>query len=264
MKLLQRSRKRVIPVLAAAMLIGIISVALPGVRAKAKAELSKTKATVCVGETLQLKFSGVKKVKWVSSKKSVASVDKNGLITGKKKGKCVIKASSGGKLCSCRISVKKLQKNYATVNGKKVKAGKKIKITYTLAADKPVANVSARYFYYGDQLQIVTPSDDEGRFKVWAYINGYENEPLVGNEFKSQYKNMEKGEKPLKCFHQCWGLNPQNPNAIQPYAVPCKNGKQFDTFYVKVLKSGNFTFKATFDTDTNGVHIKNRVTETIK
>jgi len=264
MKLMQRNRRRLIWILAAAILTGIISVAQPGVQAEAKVQLSKTKATVCVGETQQLKLNGVKKVKWVSSKKSIASVDKNGLVTGKKKGNCVIKASGGGKNYSCKITVKKLPNNCATVNGKKVKVGKEVRITYTIAADKPVANVSARYFYYGDQLQIVTPSDDKGRFKVWAYINGYENEPLVGDEFKSQYKNMVKGEEPLNCFHQCWGLDPKNPEATQPYAVPCKNGKQFDTFYVRALKSGNFTFKATFDTDTSGIQIKNRVTETIK
>lgn len=265
MKGKQRNRKRVIWILAAAMLTGMISVAQPGVQAEAKAKLSKNKAAVYVGETLQLKLGGAKKIKWASSKKSIASVDNNGLVTGQKSGKCEIKASSSGKSYSCRITVKKLPKNYATVNGKKVKVGGKVKITYMLAADKPVGNVSARYFYYGDQLQIVTPGEDEMRFKIWAYNNGYENEPLLNDEFKSQYNTIKvKGGKPLNCFHQCWGLDPNNSMATQPYPVPCKEGKQFDTFYVKALKSGNFTFKATFETDTNGLRIKNRVTETIK
>lgn len=241
------------------MLTGIISMAQPGVQAEAKTQLSKTKATVCVGETLQLKLSGAKKVKWVSSKKSIASVDKNGVVTGKKKGKCVIKASSGGKNYSCKLTVKKLPKNYATINGKKVKVGKQVRITYTVTANKPIKEVVARYFYYGDQLQIVTSSDDKRRFRVWAYFNGYENEPPMTKELKAQYKNMVKGKKPLNCFHQCWGLNPKDPMATQPYPVSCKKGKQLDTFCVKALKSGNFTFKAVIETSK-----KSKVTETIK
>lgn len=260
MKLKQRDSKRVVWILETAMLAGIISVAQPGVQAEAKARLSKTKATVCVGETLQLKSIGVKKVKWASSKKSIASVDKNGLVTGKKKGNCVIKASSAGKSYSCKITVKKLPKDYATINGKKVKVGSQVRITYTIAADKPISEVSARYFYYGDQLKLVTSSDDKKRFQVWAFINGYENEPLTNNEYKAEYKNMVKGQEPLNCFHQCWGLTPNDPMAVNAYPVSCKKGKQFDTFCVKALKSGNFTFKATFDTN----KIKSTVTETIK
>lgn len=263
MKFMQRGRTRILWILVAALLMGITSVVQPGGQAEAKVKLSKTKATICVGETLQLKLGGAKKVKWASGKKSIADVDKSGVVTGKKTGKCVIKASSGGKNYSCNVTVKKLPKSYATVNGKKVKVGKKVRITYTLAANKPVGNVSARYYYYGDQLQIVTSSDDSRRFTVWAYFNGYENEPPA-DEYKAQYKKMVKGKKPLSCFHQCWGLDPKNPNATQPYAVSCKKGKPFDTFCVKALKSGNFTFKATFDTDTNGATIKNKVTETIK
>lgn len=252
------------------MLTGMITAAQPGAVAEAKTKLSKSKATICTGETLQLKLAGAKKVKWTSSKKSVASVDKNGIVTGQKQGKCEIKASSAGKSYSCKLTVKKLPKNYATINGRKVKVGGKVKITYTLAADKPVGNVSGRYFYYGDQLEIVTSDSDKMRFKTWAFINGYQSEPMpedgeFAERYKSQFKAIKvKGEKPLNCFHQCWGLNPNDPSATDPYPVSCKNGKEFDTFYVKALKSGNFTFKTTFETDTNGTTIKNRVTETIK
>lgn len=43
---------------------------------------------------------------WKTSKKSVATVDKNGLVTAKKKGKCYIYASEDGAKESCRILVK--------------------------------------------------------------------------------------------------------------------------------------------------------------
>lgn len=246
----------------AVMLTGIIAVAQPGVKAVAKTKLSKAKATICTGETLQLKLSGAKKIKWKSSKKSIASVDKNGLVTGKKKGNCVIHASSAGKNYSCKVTVKELPKNYATVNGKKVKVGKKVKITYKLTAPTSIKDVSVRYFFYEDQMQIVTSSEDKMRFKTWVFFNGYEGPmELEGNllkEYKSHFKGMKKGKKPMMSFHQCGGVNAKKNNT-ESVPVSCKKGKEFDSFYVKVTAHGNFSFKAAFD-----VSGKYTVTETIK
>lgn len=46
------------------------------------------------------------KMKWKSSKKSVVSVDNNGKITAKKKGKAVITVKIGNKKASCKVTVK--------------------------------------------------------------------------------------------------------------------------------------------------------------
>lgn len=262
-------KKGIAGFIAAVMLTGIITVTQPGVMAEAKIKISKTKATICTGETLQLSIGGAKKIKWKSSKKSIASVDKNGLVTGKKKGNCVIQASSAGKNYSCKVTVKKLPKSYATVNGKKVKVGKKVKITYELTAPTPVSDVSARYFFYGDQMQIVTSSEDKIRFKTWIFFNGYD-EPMelqgdMLKEYKSQFKGMKKGKKPMLCFHQCGGVNAKADNT-QSVPVSCKEGKEFDSFYVKVLAHGNFSFKATFEVSNNSKPSlkKYTMTETIK
>ena len=262
-------KKGIIGLIATVMLTGIITVAQPGVVAEAKTKISKTKATICTGETLQLKIDGAKNIKWKSSKNSVASVDENGLVTGKKKGNCVIKASSDGKNYSCKVTVKKLPKNYATVNGKKVKVGKKVKITYKLTAPTPVSDVSARYYFYGDQMQIVTSSENKMRFKTWVFFNGYDRPvELQGNmlkEEKSQFKGMQKGQKPMFCFHQCGGVNEKADNT-ESVPVSCKEGKEFDSFYVKVLAHGNFSFKATFKVSNNGYPSLKEytMTETIK
>lgn len=250
--------------MAVVLLLGVVLIGQPAATAEAKTKLSKSKATICVGETLALKMSGTtKKVTWKSTKKSVAVVDKNGVVTGKKKGSSVIKGSVGGKSYSCKITVKSLPKSYATVNGKKVKVGGKVKITYKLTAPTPVSDVSARYYFYEDQMKIVTSSDDKMRFKTWAFFNGYDAMP-VSKEYKSEFKGMTKGKNPMQCFHQCAGLSPKKDN-VESYPVSCKKGKVFDSFYVKVLTHGNYTFKATFDVSNKGKKVKKyTLTETVK
>lgn len=80
-----------------------------------KITLNKTKAKLKVGATLQLKAkikpsSAVnQKLKWTSSNKKVAKVDKNGKVLAVKKGTCVIvcTATDGSKKkASCKITVR--------------------------------------------------------------------------------------------------------------------------------------------------------------
>lgn len=255
--------------MSAVLLTGICAVAQTGAAAEAKTKISKSKTTICTGETVQLKINSAKKIKWKSSKKSIATVDNSGLVTGKKKGNCVIQASSAGKKYSCKVKVNDLPKSYATVNGKKVKVGKEVKITYKLTAPTPVSDISARYFFYGNQLQIATSSEDSMRFKTWKFFNGYDEAmELQGDmlkEYESQFKGMKKGKKPMMCFHQCGGVNAKGDNT-EPVPVSCKKGKEFDSFYVKVLEHGNLTFKAEFDVSNNSESAlkKYTMTETIK
>lgn len=224
----------------------------PAAKAEAKTKISKTKAALYTGEKLQLQLSGTnQKVNWKSSKKSIAIVDGNGVVTAKKEGNCVIQGSCAGKDYSCKLTVRALPEEYATINGKKVKVGEKVKITYTLASDTPVDEVSARYYYYEKQLKVMTPSDSKQRFKTWLYINGGEN--------------MDPGKQPRHDFYQCWGANPNDSEDYNPYPVSCKKGKEFDSMYVKALTHGNFTFKSKFDVGRNGKSVKKyTMTETIK
>lgn len=77
--------------------------------AASKVKLNKTSATLLVGKSTTLKLGGAKasKVKWSSSKRSVATV-KNGKVKAKKTGATTITAKYKGKKYKCKVVVRKL------------------------------------------------------------------------------------------------------------------------------------------------------------
>lgn len=89
-------------------LIMVFSVTPQSVFAAKKVKLNKTKVTVYVGKSVQLKVNNNrKKVKWSTSNKKVAIVSKKGKVKGKKVGKATITAKIGKKKYKCKITVKK-------------------------------------------------------------------------------------------------------------------------------------------------------------
>ncbi len=134
--------------------------------AKTKVKLNYTKLTLGKGGkfTLTAKVTGAKKkttIKWSSSDKKVATVNKKGEITAKAKGKCTItaKTSDGKVKATCTLTIKKdpIKVKKATVNKKSIslKKGKTFalkagftpynatisSITYS-TSDKKIATVS--------------------------------------------------------------------------------------------------------------------------
>lgn len=90
-------------------LLLIVCMAIP---VSAAGKINKKKATLKVGQTLQLKVTGTKgKVKWKSSKKSVATVSSKGRVKAKKKGSATITAKVGKKKYTCKVTVKKPSTN---------------------------------------------------------------------------------------------------------------------------------------------------------
>lgn len=84
------------------------SVALQNVFAAKKVKLNKTKATIYVGKTIQLKVLNNKKgVKWSTSNKKVATVTKKGKVKGIKAGKATMTVRISKKKYKCVITVKK-------------------------------------------------------------------------------------------------------------------------------------------------------------
>lgn len=82
--------------------------------AEAKVKVNKSKATISVGTTVQLKIKGTgKKVKWSSSDKKIATVSKKGKVKGKSAGKVTIVGKIGRKYYKSIITVKPLTKKTA-------------------------------------------------------------------------------------------------------------------------------------------------------
>ncbi len=79
--------------------------------------LSKTSLTMAPATTSTLKLKGVSatKVKWKSSKKTVATVDNKGKVTARAKGTAEIRAVYQGKTYKCKVSVK--YKTYTAKDG---------------------------------------------------------------------------------------------------------------------------------------------------
>lgn len=224
-----------------AVLCMVLVNAVPTVSA-AKVKLSKSSLTVCVGETKQLKLSGFSgTVTWSSSDKKVATVSKKGVVTAKGEGKCKITAKVKGKSYTCKVTVQALPEDYATVNGVKVKVGSKVKIAFSIKSSKKIAYISILYRYNKKALKITNWDNDDSRFGDWVC------------DTSMQDYNMD-GKTGDLC--QLVGYNPKTPYDISEIA--CKNGKVYDKLEIKVLKSGNYTFK-------NGVyHVSGIYTHSIK
>ena len=82
-------------------------------------EISQTSLLLVKGQSKKLKIKNAAgKVKWTSSKKSVASVSSSGQVKARKKGKTVITANVGGEKKTCKVTVEfpKLNMTNISVN----------------------------------------------------------------------------------------------------------------------------------------------------
>lgn len=119
--------------------------------ANTKTGLNQTKLTLNTGKKYTLKLSGISgKVKWTTSKKSVATVSSKGVVTAKKKGTATITARAGSKKYTCRVTVKQPVKS--------VKLNKK---SYTLKKAGAAVTLKAS----------VSPSSANNRSVTWKSSN---------------------------------------------------------------------------------------------
>ena len=91
------------------LVVSMLPLSMTQADAASKMKLNYKKVTLNVGKTRRLKVKGTKKkVKWKSSKKSVATVSKKGVVKAKKKGTTTITAQIGKKKLRCKVVVKKI------------------------------------------------------------------------------------------------------------------------------------------------------------
>lgn len=110
--MMKKARKELHILIVIFMIISLfISVVQTEVNVYASAvKLNKTKLSLFVGDSFQLKLTSVKqkmksKMKWKSSDKETVIVDKKGKLTAKKEGEAIITVKLGKKKYQCKITV---------------------------------------------------------------------------------------------------------------------------------------------------------------
>ena len=132
---MKKTRKKGIRSLALllALILAIGFSPVTNVEAKAAPRLNYKKVTLVQGKKKRLKVRNLsrrrrRKVKWYSTRKSVATVNRKGVVKAKRKGKAYIVAKVGRKKYRCRVIVKKkVRRKKKKSNKKKVSIPKKDK-----------------------------------------------------------------------------------------------------------------------------------------
>lgn len=133
----------------------------------------KSKVSVYKGKTITLvpvfepENASNKKVTWSSDNKKVATVDKNGKVTGKKPGKAkiTVKTKEGGKTATCEVTVKKpirVEKITLDKKSKTLNVGGKFKLKATI---KP-KNATEKGVKWSSSDKSVATVDKDGNVKA--------------------------------------------------------------------------------------------------
>lgn len=129
----------------------------------ATVKINKTKATICTGQTLQLKMVGTKaKTKWSSNSRN-AVVNSTGKVTAKARGKSTITAKIGKKSYRCMIIIESPQISSTSVSLYKGKT-----------AQLKMLNTKQKYRWTSSNAKVVTVSSTgkvSGKNVGTAYVS---------------------------------------------------------------------------------------------
>lgn len=135
-------------------------------------KLDKKKVTLKKGETVILNVDTItpndafnQEVKWTTTNRKVATVDKNGKVTAKGKGTCYIKCSAtdGSKITAkCKITVKSNSVKSITLNKTKgtLKIGKTLKLRITAVVPEEIKDPAVKWSSSDEKVAIV---DKDGK-----------------------------------------------------------------------------------------------------
>lgn len=176
-------RKRIIALLTCVMLIAALCI-VPDVDAgKSTFNITNQTRSVAVGKSFNIKLNGIKakKVKWSSSKTSVATVSKNGVVTGVKKGKATITGKYKSIKFKIKVDVYKGDNGTCNLNDLTVK----YKGTKTYTSDNEY--LWAVTFTFSNKSEI--PSYMAYEFYQTCYINNVEKDYEYENNYYTKVKN---------------------------------------------------------------------------
>lgn len=178
-----KRKKTFLSILLALCLIGMNPMSLhcfdivQDVQAASMIKLNKSSAVLIKGQTLQLKATGTKsKIKWYTSKSSVAIVSQSGKVTAKNKGTAVITAKIGSKKYNCKITVEvpKISKRHIKISvGKTYQlkvSGTKQKIKW-ISSNKRVATVDNKGFVIAKSIGVANVYANIGNIKMVCKVN---------------------------------------------------------------------------------------------
>ncbi len=209
----------------------------------ASAKINKTNITIGVGSTYRLKIqNNKKKVKWSSSNSKVAKVNKNGTVTGLKKGTVTITAKVGSKKYKCKVKVTKtptfktnIKKTYLDKDGYYVVEGYVKNQTYT-----KLDSTSIKVTLYdkegkklGETSRYIDYMDARGQWKVKVKI-------YVGkNANVASYKTTVSGRYFTRSRY--------NPNITAKVKKLKKDGNRYSTT-VKYTNKNNVKLTSMYAT----------------
>lgn len=209
------------------------------VEAKAAPRLNYKKVTLVQGKKKRLKVRNLsrrRKVKWYSTKKSVATVNKKGVVKAKKKGKTYIVAKVGKKKYRCKVIVKKKVRRKKK-SSKKVKINKSIKRQLPYDA-KDFAFLPDKNYAAGTSLDFFTTLID-------AYGKDFSN---TSDSIRTKYWRWCSSNKSVVSFNSRGIASFKKTGTSRVYAkVLTKSGKWSKTreVTIKVFEGGSVKFSYT-------------------
>lgn len=211
------------------------------VEAKAAPRLNYRKVTLIQGKKKRLKVRNLKKgrkIKWYSTKKSVATVNKKGIVKAKKKGKTYIVAKVGKKKYRCKVIVKK----------KKVKKKSSKKTT----TKKPSASVKKKLYSDNVYISLSAPSSLAKGTTVdfFTYLSAGSKAELtsIADSIRINYYKWYSSDSSILSFNKKGIATGKKVGSVKVYCkYLTKSGKWNSTITVKakVVDGGNVKFSYT-------------------
>ncbi|MBO5372888.1 MAG: Ig-like domain-containing protein [Lachnospiraceae bacterium] len=210
-------------------LFAIIPTQSQTVHAATKPKLNKQSVRLIKGQTTKLKLKGAKgTIKWKSSKKSVASVSKKGMIKARKKGSTKISAKYAGKTYKCKVwvEVPKISKTALALEIGQTETlamqGTKQKVTWS-SKQPEIAEVNATGVVTAKVAGVTTITAQIGNKKYACAVTIKEVSTQLGvtdtkpEETKPQPSEEIQSQQPEETKPQeSEEIKPQQPEEIQP------------------------------------------------